>query len=89
MTAQQILDYSPVILAINISRMGGRTWPLRLEGAGPGEQGGTSNIRSCWSLETSFHDFIWMLCSFIMFLVFDTHATLSDGKRNNSNTLRS
>ena len=26
--------------------MGGRTWPLRLEGAGPGEQGGTPSIRS-------------------------------------------
>ena len=24
--------------------MGGRTWPLRLEGAGPGEQGGTSSM---------------------------------------------
>ena len=60
--------------------LGERIWPLRLERAGPGEQGGTSSIRSFWSLETSFHAFIWMLCSFIMFLVFDTHATLSDGK---------
>ena len=60
--------------------MGGRTWPLRLEGAGPGEQGGTSSVRSFWLLETSFHAFIGMLCSFVMFLVFDTHVTLSDGK---------
>ena len=61
--------------------MGGRTWPLRLEGAGPGDQGGTSSIRSFWLSDTSFHAFIWM-CSFIMFMVFDTHATLllSDGK---------
>ena len=29
-------------------RMGGRTWSLRLEGAGPGEQGGTSSTRSFW-----------------------------------------
>ena len=41
---------------------------------------GTSSIRSIWLLETSFHAFIWILCSFIMFLVFDAHATLSDGK---------
>ena len=60
--------------------MGGRTWPLRLEGAGPGEKRGTSSIRGFWLLETSFHASIWMLCSFIMFMVFDTHATLSDGK---------
>ena len=60
--------------------MGGRTWPLRLEGAGPREQGGTSSFRGFWLLKTSFHAFIWMLCSFIMFMVFDTDATLSDGK---------
>ena len=59
--------------------MGGRAWPLRLERAGPGGQGGTSSTRSFWLWETSFHAFIWM-CSFTMFLVFDTHATLSDGK---------
>ena len=47
-------------------------------GRGPGEQGGTSSIRSFWLSETSFHAFIWM-CSFIMDMVFDTHATLSDG----------
>ena len=61
--------------------IGGRTWPLGLEGAGPGERGGTSSIRSFGLLETSFHAFIWMSCSFIIMtcsLVFDTHATLSD-----------
>ena len=46
---------------------------MRLEEAGPGEQGGTSSsIRSFWLLETSFPAVIWMLCSFTMFLVFDT-----------------
>ena len=60
--------------------MEGRTWPLRLEGAGPGEQGGTSSIRGFWLLETSFQAFIWMLCFFIMFMIFHFHATLSDGK---------
>ena len=58
--------------------MGWRTWPLRLEGAGPGEQGGTSGIHSFWLLGVSFHAFIWILCSFVMFMVFDTHATLTD-----------
>ena len=56
--------------------MGGMTWPVRLEGAGPEEQGG---IRSFGLSETSFHTCICM-CSFIMFMVFDTHATLLDGK---------
>ena len=35
------------------SEVGGRTWPLRLKGARPGEQGGTSSIRGFWLLETS------------------------------------
>ena len=39
--------------------LGGRTWPLRLKGAGPGEKGGTYSIRSFWLLETSFHAFIY------------------------------
>ena len=62
---------------------------MGLEGAGPGEQGGTSGIRSFWPLEKSFHAFIiWMLCFFVMFLVVDTHAPLSDGNWNNKNSVR-
>ena len=61
----------------------GKVLAVRLEGAGPGEQGRyisiSSIIRSFWLLETSLYAFIWM-CSFTMFLVIDTHATLSDGK---------
>ena len=48
------------------------------------EQGDTSSFRSFWLLESAFHAFAFRdldyLCSFIMFLVFDTHATLSDVK---------
>ena len=72
---------------------GGRTWPLRLEGVGPGEQGGTSSSGSFWSLETSFHactfrgplDFV-LFHHVCVFLVFDTqyHATLSDGTKRSS-----
>ena len=62
--------------------MGGRTWPLRLEGAGPGEQGGTSSIRSFWLSETSFHAFI-LMCSFIMFrlwfLILTLHCQMANG----------
>ena len=50
----------------------------------PNGERGASSIRSFWLLETSFPPFhlyqIGVLCSFIMFLVFDTHATLADGK---------
>ena len=66
---------------------GGRTWPLRLEEAGPGEQGGgTSSARSFWLLGTSFHASIWMLlCSFSSCLDYGFwHSRyihwLSDGK---------
>ena len=70
--------------------MVGRTWPLRLEVAGPEEQGGTSSIRSFWLLEASCFTLSpgCMLYYFIMFLVFDTHAALSDGKRKNDNSNR-
>ena len=46
--------------------------------------GRSSSFRSFWLLESAFHAFTFRgldsLCSLITFLVFDTHATLSDGK---------
>ena len=56
--------------------VGGRTcMPLRLEGVGPGERGEVHLVFvvfGYWKHRFTLA-FIWMLCSFIMFLVFDTY----------------
>ena len=57
---------------------GGEDLALAAGGGRAMKIGGTSSIRGFWLLETSFHAFIWILCSFIMFMVFDTHATYID-----------
>ena len=48
---------------------GGGTWPVRLEGGGPGEQRGTCCIPSFGNIVSRFH------LDVVLF-----HVTLSDGK---------